>query len=70
MTAETDPPADLIAFLDANIVLEGKPVADLPWEDLATEGLIRVLIVPKAMEEIDAKKRMDGWQFMPGLSTA
>ena len=48
---------ELVAFLDANIVLEGKPVADLPWEDVATKGLIRVLIVPKAMEEIDAKKR-------------
>lgn len=47
----------LIAFLDANIVLEGKPVADLPWRDIATKGTIRVLIVPKAMEEIDAKKR-------------
>lgn len=57
MTAGTEPTKELIAFLDANIVLEGKPVADLPWKDVAAEGLIRVLIVPKAMEEIDAKKR-------------
>jgi hypothetical protein len=57
MTADPNPSPDLIAFLDANIVLEGKPLADLPWTDLATEGLIRVLIVPQAMEEIDAKKR-------------
>lgn len=56
MTTDTDPTA-LIAFLDANIVLEGKPVAELPWEEVATDGLIKVLIVPKAMEEIDAKKR-------------
>jgi hypothetical protein len=48
---------ELIAFLDANIVLEGKPVAELPWSEVAAEGTIRVLIVPKAMEEIDAKKR-------------
>lgn len=48
---------EIVAFLDANIVLEGKPVTDLPWEDIAKDGLIRVLIVPKAMEEIDAKKR-------------
>ena len=54
---DTEPTKELIAFLDANIVLEGKPVAELPWEDVATEGLIRVLIVPRAMEEIDAKKR-------------
>lgn len=47
----------IIAFLDANIVLEGKPVADLPWTEVATGGTISVLIVPKAMEEIDAKKR-------------
>jgi hypothetical protein len=48
---------ELIAFLDANIVLEGEPVTKLPWAEIATTGLIRVLIVPKAMEEIDAKKR-------------
>jgi len=57
MTTGTEPANEVIAFLDANIVLEGKPVADLPWEDVAGDGLIRVLIVPKAMEEIDAKKR-------------
>lgn len=54
-TAEST--TELIAFLDANIVLEGKPVTELPWETVTREGLIRVLIVPKAMEEIDAKKR-------------
>jgi hypothetical protein len=48
---------ELVAFLDANIVLEGKPLAELPWTEIATAGLIRVLIVPRAMEEIDAKKR-------------
>jgi hypothetical protein len=47
----------LIAFLDANIVLEGKSIQDLPWEEVTKEGLIRALIVPKAMEEIDSKKR-------------
>jgi hypothetical protein len=57
MAGGIEPTDEVIAFLDANIVLEGKPVADLPWEDIAKEGLIRALIVPKAMEEIDAKKR-------------
>ena len=57
MTYSAELKEELIAFLDSNIVLEGKPVADLPWEDVATDGVIRVLIVPKAMEEIDAKKR-------------
>ena len=57
MTSSTEPTQTLIAFLDANIVLEGKPMRELPWEEVAADGLIRVLIVPKAMEEIDAKKR-------------
>lgn len=57
MTVLPDSTDELVAFLDANIVLEGKPVAELPWTQIATAGLIRVLIVPKAMEEIDAKKR-------------
>ncbi|MCK5930760.1 MAG: hypothetical protein KAG89_01175 [Fulvimarina manganoxydans] len=57
MTISPDPTDELVAFLDANIVLEGKPVAELPWTEIVTVGLIRVLIVPKAMEEIDAKKR-------------
>jgi hypothetical protein len=57
MTADTASTEELIAFLDANIVLEGRPIADLPWAEISTSGLIRVLIVPKAMEEIDAKKR-------------
>lgn len=57
MTAKTDLTKEMVAFLDANIVLEGKPVSDLPWSDVSADGLIRVLIVPKAMEEIDAKKR-------------
>ncbi len=57
MSAPPKPTDELVAFLDANIVLEGKPVAELPWKEIATAGLIRALIVPKAMDEIDAKKR-------------
>ncbi len=57
MTTPPESTDEVIAFLDANIVLEGKPVAQLPWTEIATAGLIRALIVPKAMEEIDAKKR-------------
>jgi hypothetical protein len=62
MTLPPESTDELVAFLDANIVLEGKPVAELPWTEIATAGLIRVLIVPKVMEEIDAKKR-DGRLF-------
>ncbi|MBB5712728.1 hypothetical protein [Sphingomonas xinjiangensis] len=57
MTVPPNSTDELVAFLDANIVLEGKPVAELPWTEIAKTGLIRALIVPKAMEEIDAKKR-------------
>lgn len=56
MAIPPEPTDELIAFLDANIVLEGKPMAELPWSEIATAGLIIALIVPKAMEEIDAKK--------------
>lgn len=62
MTIPPESTDELVAFLDANIVLEGKPVAELPWTEIATAGLIRVLIVPKVMDEIDAKKR-DGRLF-------
>lgn len=48
---------EIAAFLDANIILEGRPVEELPWDEISSDGRIRVLIVPKAMEEIDAKKR-------------
>ena len=50
MTTPPESTDELVAFLDANIVLEGKPVAELPWTEIATAGLIRALIVPKAME--------------------
>jgi len=51
------PPKVISAFIDSNIVLEGKTLSELPWNQIIDDGLIRVLIVPKAMEEIDAKKR-------------
>ncbi|TPW25835.1 PIN domain-containing protein [Pararhizobium mangrovi] len=57
MTVSSESSDELVAFLDANIVLEGKPLAELPWTEIITAGLIHVLIVPKAMDEIDAKKR-------------
>ena len=59
MTTETtEPTNELIVFLDANIILESKRVtAPPPWKEVAKNGLIRILIVPKAVEEINAKKR-------------
>ncbi|WP_141653152.1 hypothetical protein [Phenylobacterium immobile] len=45
------------AFLDANVVLEGRDLHELPWAELHADGPILALITPKAMDEIDAKKR-------------
>lgn len=47
----------LKSFLDANVVLEGRDLSELPWMELHADGPILALITPKAMEEIDAKKR-------------
>ena len=60
MTTETtEPTNELIVFLDANIILESKRVTAPPplLEGGGENGLIRILIVPKAVEEINAKKR-------------
>lgn len=45
------------AFLDANIVLQGRALAELPWEDVDQEGPILALLTPQAILEIDSKKR-------------
>jgi hypothetical protein len=44
-------------FLDANVVLEGKPLAGLPWEDIDPEGPILALLTPQVLSEVDSKKR-------------
>lgn len=44
------------AFLDTNIVLEGKDIGDLPWDEIDPVGPIIALITSKAMQEIDSKK--------------
>jgi len=44
-------------FLDTNIVLEGRPLADLPWGQLGASGPLLVYFVPKFLSEIDGKKR-------------
>ncbi|ATC25970.1 hypothetical protein [Caulobacter vibrioides] len=47
----------LKAFLDANIILECRPLAELPWDEIVNEGPIIALITPTGMKEIDAKKQ-------------
>lgn len=44
-------------FIDANVVLEGKPLAELPWASIHAEGPILVLLLPQVLKEIDSKKR-------------
>lgn len=44
------------AFLDTNIVLEGRALEDLPWHEIDATGPILALLTPKAMDEIDSKK--------------
>lgn len=45
-----------VAFIDANIVLEGLSLDQLPWSEIHPKGPILVLILPKVMKEIDDKK--------------
>lgn len=45
------------AFLDTNIILEGRPLAELPWQEIDTDGPILALMTPTAIKEIDSKKQ-------------
>lgn len=45
------------AFLDTNIILEGRPLAELPWQEIDTNGPILALVPPTAIKEIDSKKQ-------------
>lgn len=44
-------------FIDTNIILEGKPLEDLPWADIGNDETIAVLLVPTVLKEVDKKKR-------------
>jgi hypothetical protein len=45
------------AFLDTNIILEGRALADLPWQEIDPDGPILALMTPTAIKEIDSKKQ-------------
>lgn len=47
----------LTVFLDTNIILEGRPLEDLPWSELDKVGPILAFIVPTVLKEVDGKKR-------------
>ncbi len=45
------------AFLDTNIILEGRPLAELPWQEIDADGPILALMTPTAIKEVDSKKQ-------------
>lgn len=44
------------AVLDSNVILEGLPLAQLPWHEVDSTGPILVLLMPTLLKEIDSKK--------------
>jgi hypothetical protein len=55
-------PLDLAPYaralvLDTQVILEGKPLLDLPWADLSPDGPILLLCMPKMLSEVDSWKR-------------
>lgn len=45
------------AFIDTNIILEGRPLPELPWHEIDADGPIIVLLTPTAIKEVDSKKQ-------------
>jgi len=45
-----------VAFLDTNIILQGRALAQLPWGDLDPTGPILALIPMAVLQEVDGKK--------------
>lgn len=46
-----------VIYLDTNIVLEGLPLAELPWQTIDATGPILILLTPTLLREVDAKKK-------------
>lgn len=46
-----------VVFLDANVVLEGRKLADQPWHEIEDSDSILLFFVPQVLKEIDSKKR-------------
>ena len=47
----------VVAFLDTNIILEGRPLDQLPWAEIDAAGPILAVVTPTSLREIDRKKR-------------
>ena len=50
-------PYQTVAIVDSNVVLEGHPLADLPWQELCDGGNVLVVLLPQVLREVDSKKR-------------
>lgn len=44
-------------FIDSNVILEAKPLHELPWSELGASEQISILLVPQVLKEVDSKKR-------------
>jgi hypothetical protein len=44
-------------LIDTNVILEGKDLKDLPWDEIDPSGPILVLLLPTLLQEVDSKKR-------------
>ncbi len=44
-------------FIDSNVILEAKPLIELPWSELGSFEQISILLVPQVLKEVDSKKR-------------
>lgn len=45
-----------VAFLDTNIILQGRELAELPWSELDATGPILALVPMAVLREVDGKK--------------
>jgi len=46
-----------VLVLDTQVILEGKPLEELPWEQLGADGPILLLCTPTMLSEVDRRKR-------------
>jgi hypothetical protein len=46
-----------VYFIDSMVVLECKPINELPWSELDSVGPVLILVVPQVNAEVDKRKR-------------
>lgn len=48
---------DAVLFIDSMIPLEGRPLPELPWQELGLGQKVLLLVVPQVLQEVDKRKR-------------